>query len=93
MKNTQQLGSDIASNPAKKVDEAIDTGRKYIDELSTEYSKKFKDGFEVVKEKTQLASTEINAFVKQRPLVALGVALGAGLIIGRMFASTGTRRE
>lgn len=92
MKTTTQYGTNTTENAGKKVDDAIETGRKYIDDVSSDYSKKFQEGFEVAKEKAQSATNEVNEWVQKRPLMALGIALGAGVVIGRIFANT-TKKE
>lgn len=90
MKQSSQVNENTGSNIGKKVDEAIDTSKKYFDEVSNNYGQKLKEGCDVAKEKAQMAGTEINAWVQRKPLMALGVALGAGLLLGRAFSSIGS---
>lgn len=87
MKNsTTQSTSD---NTSQKIGSALESGRKFLDETAGEYGTKIKEGYDMAVEKAKIAGTEVNDFVQKRPLLALGVALGAGVIVGRLFARSG----
>jgi len=93
MKNSNQHSTETSvGNAASKVDEAITSGTKFFEEASKEYGQKIKEGYDTAKEKAQVAGSEVNEFVKKKPIMALGIALGAGWLIGRVFTSA-TRKN
>ncbi len=89
MKNSNQQTTE---NVSAKVDEALTHGVKFFEETSKEYGQKIKEGYDAAKDKAQIAGTEVNEFVKKKPMMALGIALGAGWLIGRVFTSASRKR-
>lgn len=90
MKNS--TNQNTTENTAAKVDEAITHGAKFFEETTKEYGQKIKEGFDTAKDKAQVASSEVNDFVKKKPMMALGIALSAGWLIGRVFTSANRKR-
>lgn len=88
MKNSNQLTPESTIGKASEV---IDQGARIFGESTKEYGQKIKEGYEVARDKAQFIGAEVNDFVQKRPLVSLGLAVGAGMLLGRAIKSS-TRR-
>jgi ElaB/YqjD/DUF883 family membrane-anchored ribosome-binding protein len=64
-----------------------------VSDIASNYSEKLRNGFQTVKERASTAGTDVNQWVQKRPLLAIGIALGSGVVIGRMLASRSSMRE
>lgn len=84
MKQTTQTTNE---KPLEKTQQAVGNGRDFFNEAANEYSAKIKKSYDYALEKAQVASHEANEWVQKHPLMALGAALGTGLLVGRLFAS------
>lgn len=84
MKNST-LNTDHATSVGEKISEGIDAGERFASNLADDTSEKLKQGYGMVKAKAQDLGDEVNGWVQKRPLLALGAALGTGLLVGRLL--------
>ena len=94
MKATEYKPSTLESTGNKTVAElsevgrdALNTGKGYLEDFTNQYGDKMQQGLNTAKGALKNTSGEVNAWVKKNPLASLGIALGAGLVIGKLFMS------
>jgi ElaB/YqjD/DUF883 family membrane-anchored ribosome-binding protein len=92
MKNNIQTTTENATD---KIQSAVENGKNFFNENADEYTAKIKKSYDYAKDKAQVATKEANDWVQKHPMMALGAALGTGLLVGRLFAPSKSsyRRE
>ena len=68
--------------------DALNSSKNFVEGFAPDYSKKMQEGLNTVKEKLKASSSDVNTWVKANPLAAVGIAVGAGLLIGKLFISS-----
>ena len=90
MKNTTRL---TAENLDNKAIHTLEVGKEEIENAAADVTQKVKNGISFAQHKVEDVTSFTNEWVRKRPLAAIGVALGAGMLLGRAFVSMKNKRS